>query len=194
MVNRFVIAPARTLGGRALARFGPQGTSRADYDVATGPFRPGVSVVSVSRRTGKRRVVELHTAKSPTEELYASAAIPGFAVPRELEGQKFVDGAAWSTTNADVVDIDSADALIVIAPMVPRVGGSLVQRGHRASLAAELYPWLRGEKPVLCVLPPEGADRDAQEPKVFAATARNQILKAAELSGRETGPLAPAQD
>lgn len=173
-----IVAPLRHIGGRALALVGPTGRNGADYDVAAGPYHPGLRVVSVERRSGRRRVARLAEAADPAAEMYASAAVPGYAVPVEIDGRAHIDGAVHSPTNADLISPDDHDALVVIAAMVPLDGGSIVQRSHRSLLARELGPWTRTSKPVIVIAPTaaELARRDDHD--AFAAAARRRITDA----------------
>jgi predicted acylesterase/phospholipase RssA len=133
-------------------------------------------VVSCRRSDGSRRITPLHQARHPTDELYASAAIPGFARPVRLDDAEHVDGAIWSTTNADLVGCKDHDVLIVIAPMVPTEGGSVFERTNRALLMDELGPWRRAQKPVVFLGPSPTAMAAPHDIEGFAADARAQVL------------------
>ncbi len=172
-----IIAGPRRLLGRAVGRLVPEGTNSPQYPVAAPPYHPGVRAVSCRRSDGTRRITSLAQAVDPAAELYASAAIPGFAPPVVLDGAPHVDGAVWSTTNADLISPRAFDAMVVIAPMAPRTGGSIVQRGHRASLLAEIAPWLAAGKPVVVVMPTLPALENRRDHEAFAADARSQVLK-----------------
>ena len=173
--DRLLAGPRRLLG-RAVGRFTPEGTNSPEYPVAAPPYHPAVRAVSCRRSDGSRRIARLSRAVDPAAELYASAAIPGFAPPVTLDGEPHVDGAVWSTTNADLIRPDSCDALIVIAPMAPRTGGSVAQRGHRASLLAETAPWLAAGQPAIVLMPSAEALRNRHDHEAFGADARSQIL------------------
>jgi len=175
IADRGLHAPRR-VGGRLLGRLAPAGKHQPDYDVAAPPFHPQVRVVSCRRSDGSRRVSILANAAEPSKELYASAAIPGYSPPVEIDGEAYVDGAVWSTTNADLVDPVGLDLLIVIAPMVPLTGGSLLRRAHRASLLNELAPWKRSNKPIVYLVPRTDAMDNKDDHQAFGADARRQIL------------------
>lgn len=173
-----VVGPLRRIGGRLLALVGPTGRHAPGYDVARGPFHGGLRVVSVAHRAGTRRVARLTDADDPAAEMYASAAVPGYAAPVEIDGRLHIDGAVHSPTNADLISPDDHDALIVIAAMVPLDGGSIVQRSHRSLLAAELGPWARTTKPVV-VISPTAAELDRRDDHdAFGAAARRRITDA----------------
>ncbi|MFN3219066.1 MAG: patatin-like phospholipase family protein [Acidimicrobiales bacterium] len=173
-----VVSPLRRIGGRLLALVGPTGRHAPGYDVAAGPFHTGLRVVSVAHRAGTRRVALLRAADDPAAEMYASAAVPGYAAPVEIDGRLHIDGAVHSPTNADLISPDDHDALVVIAAMVPLDGGSVVQRSHRSLLAGELGPWARTTKPVVVIAPTaaELAQRDDHD--AFGAAARRRITGA----------------
>lgn len=173
-----VVTPLRLLGGRTLTAVGPAGRHAPGYDVADGPFHPGLRVVSVRRRSGERRIARLAEADDPAAEMYASAAVPGFARPVEIDGAAHIDGAVHSPTNADLVAPTDHDLLVVIAAMVPLDGGSIVQRSHRSLLATELAPWRRAGKPVVVIAPTasELAGRDDHD--AFGEAARLRITEA----------------
>lgn len=173
-----LVARLRLVGGRLVAALAPAGSHGQDYDVAVSPYHPGVVTVSVVRRSGRRRAVNLATAASPKIELYASAAVPGFVKPVDINGEQRIDGAVWSTTNADLVSVDAHDALVVIAPMVPRHGGSVIARTHRAQLLAELDPWRQSGKPVVVVTPTGVDQRHRADQARFAAVATELIRTA----------------
>ncbi len=177
-----LVVRGRRLGGALLARIAPAGRHAADYEVADGPYHPGVRVVSVVRGFGRpggtRRVVRLVDASSPAAELYASAAVPGFARPIEIGGEELIDGAVYSTTNADLIDVATHDALVVIAPMAPREGGSFVARSHRALLVEELRPWRASAKPVIVVSPTGHEQLLRSDRERFADAARARVREA----------------
>jgi len=47
----------------------------------------------------------------------ASCAIPGFFTPVRIDGVRYVDGGAWSPSNADVVAALGLDLVVVVSPM-----------------------------------------------------------------------------
>ncbi len=171
-----LIHPGREIIGRAIGRLVPAGKHHPTYPVAEPPFHPGVRVVSCRRSDGTRRITHIAWAADPKAELYASAAVPGWAPPVLLNGVEHVDGAVWSTTNADLISPETHDALIVVAPMVPGSGGSVVERGNRASLLTELEPWQDAQKPVVFVVPSLNGLAHRKDHEAFGSDARKQIL------------------
>ncbi len=170
-----LVAKVRWFGGRAAARLAPTGSHPQDYDVAAAPYHPGVVSVSVVRRSGDRRAVRLVEAGAPQDELYASAAVPGYASPVVIDGEERIDGAVWSSTNADLVSVDDHDALVVIAPMVARTGGNLLARMHRAQLIIELRPWTMSGKPLVIVTPSGDEQKLRPDHGAFAATGSERV-------------------
>jgi predicted acylesterase/phospholipase RssA len=175
LVDRTLAGP-RQLLGRVVGRVVPAGTHTPDYPVAAGPYHHGVRIVSCRRSDGSRRIAVLSRAAYPAAELYASAAIPGFAPSVLLDGVEHVDGAVWSTTNADLVSSEDHDVLIVIAPMAARSGGGILPRSHRSAVLAEVAPWKRAGKPVILIAPSAAAIEQRNDHESFAAEARSQIL------------------
>lgn len=166
-LHHVAVARVRLVVGSAIARFAPKARPIAAYDVAAAPYHQGASVVTVQRSTARRRIHRLSSGTNVRAVVRASAAIPWVNGPIDVTGALHVDGALHSVANADVVDIEDHDALIVIAPMVPRAGGSVAERTHRAQLRAELAPWLRTEKPTIVITPNEIEHRDRRNRKLF---------------------------
>lgn len=110
-------------------------------------------MVTVTHRTGTRVVWDLPNATDPDAVVRASAAVPGINRPVEIEGISHVDGAVYSAANVDAVAVADHDAIIVIAPMIPRHGGPIVGRLHRAQLRRELGPWHTEGKPTVVIMP-----------------------------------------
>lgn len=173
--DRVLSGPRRFLG-RVVGRVVPAGSHHPDYPVAAGPYHEAVRTVSCRRSDGTRRITVLSRAAAPAAELYASAAIPGFAPPVELDGIEHVDGAIWSTTNADLINPEDHDLLIVIAPMAALEGGGLLPRSHRAAVLAEVAPWGRAAKPVVFVAPSAKAIEGRHDLEAFAAAAREIVF------------------
>ncbi|MEZ5375561.1 MAG: hypothetical protein R2733_03555 [Acidimicrobiales bacterium] len=170
-----VVARVRSMGGRVVARLAPAGSHAQDYEVADAPYHPGVVTISVRRGGGQRRPARLVDAAQPQAELYASAAVPGFVTPVVIDGDEWIDGAVWSSTNADLVRVEDHDALVVIAPMAARTGGNLLARTHRAQLGMELRPWLASGKPLVVVSPTGDEQKLRPDHSAFAAAALERV-------------------
>jgi NTE family protein len=57
---------------------------------------------------------------SVADAVAASCAIPGFFTPVRIGGVRYVDGGAWSPSNADVVAGLGLDLVVIISPMSAR--------------------------------------------------------------------------
>jgi NTE family protein len=81
--------------------------------------REGVYVMSLDYDTG-RRVAFGRPGSPPArieDAVMASCAIPGWYSPVTINGRRYIDGGAWSTSNADVVAREDVDEVYVLAPM-----------------------------------------------------------------------------
>ncbi len=95
----------------------------------------------------------------------ASSAVPGFFRPVAIGGSDYVDGGAWSSTNADLVAGVGYDAAVVIAPLSARRDALALDRGsvnrayHRSVLQAEVER-IRATGTTTVVVEPTRADVD----------------------------------
>jgi NTE family protein len=62
------------------------------------------------------------------EAVAASCAIPGVFAPVEIDGTLYIDGGAWSATNADLLAGRELDLVIVSSPMTGAPGSVLGRR------------------------------------------------------------------
>ena len=97
----------------------------------------------------------------------ASCAVPGWFAPVEINGERYVDGGAWSPTNADVLVNEALDAVIVSSPMsspptfsmptfsMPTID-SAARWLHHAYLTAETARFRTSGRPVLMIEPTPG--------------------------------------
>lgn len=89
----------------------------------------------------------------------ASCAIPGYFTPVEIDGERYVDGGVYSTTNLDLLEGLGLDLVIVSAPMgVARgaLSASALLQGRtymRLRLAAEARAVRAGGTPVMAFSP-----------------------------------------
>jgi NTE family protein len=84
------------------------------------PVQP-LWIVAVDLATGHRTVFGRHDRDAPLgPAVAASCAIPGWFAPVEVEGRRYVDGGAHSTTNADLLADLGLDLVVVSAPMAGR--------------------------------------------------------------------------
>jgi NTE family protein len=107
----------------------------------------------------------------------ASCAIPGFFTPVRIGGVRFVDGGAWSPSNADVVAGLGLDLVVVVSPMSARralpavsLDGAL-RAACRLQLTQEAVRVRRRGTPVVVIEPgPEelaamGSSTQAMDPQ-----------------------------
>lgn len=90
-----------------------------------GDFR----VVAVAAKTGERRIFTRSSRVPLTTAIAASSAFPTAFPPVEIEGRLYLDGAVYSSVNADLAQ--GCDIVVVIAPFLPR-------RIHRHSVQDEI--------------------------------------------------------
>lgn len=89
------------------------------------PQRP-LWVCAVRMRDGKRVVFGRDPAPGTpghpdvAAAIEASSAIPGYFEPVEIDGEQYLDGAAHSSTNADLAAGLGFDRVVVISPMSAR--------------------------------------------------------------------------
>lgn len=167
----------RVVAGRLVAAIAPMSRPFAEYTVPEGPYHEGAAAVTVQRRSGRRYRHELREVADPTAVVRASAAIPGLNQPVEVNGVPHVDGAVHSANNVDLIDTDAHRVVVVVSPMIPATGGSLVSRFHRAQLRKELEPWTRDGRSAVVIMPSEAAhaerrDRERYEPEGARAVER----------------------
>lgn len=94
------------------------------------PDRP--TWICAVRLDDGRRIVfgRDHRAADPADAVAASCAVPGWFQPVAIAGTRYVDGGAWSPTNADLVADPvpggpEVDLVIVASPMSSTPGASL---------------------------------------------------------------------
>jgi Patatin-like phospholipase len=165
------VRAVRAIAGRLVALLAPTSGAPPSWSVAPAPFHHEADVVTVELRSGHRRVHRLTAIDDPATAVLASGAVPGMTQPVWIEGRRHIDGAVYSPTNADLLGPDDLDLLIVVAPMVPRDGGNLVGRVHRALLRHELRAWHGAARPVVVIAPSGHDRRSRKDSDRFATTA-----------------------
>ncbi len=102
-----------------------------------GPSWEGLRVCTVERDTG-RRVVFGSTGAPEARvgtAVAASCAIPGVFAPVRIGGRAYVDGGAWSATNADAAPAGRGDRVLVLEPTAVLLRGALRAAGAVEALA-----------------------------------------------------------
>lgn len=176
-VGTTIAARFRLLAARAIAAVAPMSRPFADYQVPAGPFHVGASAVTVQHRIGRRHQHLLAAVDDPGAVVRASAAIPGMNQPVELDGVFHVDGAVHSANNVDLVDPEAHPVLVVISPMIPKSGGSIVSRFHRAQLKRELQPWTRRGRTAIVVMPSQEAHAQRRDRELFEPEGKRALQR-----------------
>ena len=193
---RALTRPGSVRAGAALAALLPAGRTSfaglgAEVDRAHPdgwPDRP-LWLPAVRLRDGQRVVFGTQDAPpaSVGDAVAASCAIPGYVTPVSIDGERYIDGGAHSTTNADLVAGLGLDLVIVSAPMGMARGAwspaSLLQgRGYmRWRLAAEARAVRRSGTPVIA-FSPTPADLEVMGWNAMAAGRRSAVIKRAHAS------------
>jgi NTE family protein len=168
----------------------------------------GLWLCAVELESG-RRVVFGRRDAPPTglgDAVAASCALPGVWAPRRIGSRTYIDGGAFSPTNADVLEGVELGLVIVVAPMcmtsdAVAVGRDrLVRRASRSLLNEELLRLRRAGTPVLVFAPGpdelavmgqlsgEDALDDARSAAVVRQARRSVRRRAGELA-RWFGPV-----
>jgi NTE family protein len=114
----------------------------------------------------------------------ASAAIPGYFQPVEIDGREYVDGGVHSPTNADVLRKEKLDLVLVSSPMSTsrnawNLSRSLPVRHHfRVRLGQEVRRLRRRGIPVV-VFQPSAADQAAMGGKAMDSERNAAVVRAA---------------
>jgi NTE family protein len=169
---------ARAAAGRQIARRarpgrtpnGHLGEPLAKLHGTAWPDSP-LWLCAVDGRTGDRVVIGSGRPDAPTVDVAtaarASAAVPGWYTPVEVDGRALIDGAVRSTTNADLllgppeapVPGGRLDVVVAVAPMAGAPGAAgrtraaALRAAHRWTLDAELRLLARSGTQVLRVVP-----------------------------------------
>ena len=152
LLARALRAPWEMRPGTLAAAMLPQGRIptahiAAPLDALFGDTWPAATwIVAVDLDSGRRVVFGRNGSPPATvaEAARASCAVPAHFEPAEIGGRRYVDGGVHSTTNADLVDPQRPDLVLVSAPMsavrgAARVGPSTANRHiARLSLAREM--------------------------------------------------------
>lgn len=121
-------APGEVLRRAALTALPIATAHPPDFHAAFPPeaarFDGRLRVVAVERASGKRVVFGAPRAPqaSVAQALAASCALPLVFAPAIVAGREYVDGAVWSTTNADAAPAGRDAQVLILAPMTSRHG------------------------------------------------------------------------
>jgi len=108
---------------------------------------------------------------SVPDAVAASCAIPAFFQPVRIDGVRYVDGGAWSPSNADVMAGLGLDLVVVVSPMsarraIPASVDGAVRAACRLQLSQEVLRIRRRGTPVLVIEP------GAEELQVMGTSSR----------------------
>lgn len=201
LVLRDLCSTARPRPVVALAGLLPTGTrdgsslSARNTEIHPDPWPDQPTwICTVDLRTGKRVVLgrdDVDVAIGPAVQ--ASAAIPGWFQPVEVDGRRLVDGGVHSTTNADLVAALGLD--VVVISSVRTVGGAAGPTGYRGTVARAWHArtlWrevqaIRRRGAAVLVLDPTASDLAARKVLADGSPDRNEhvlssICEAARVS------------
>jgi predicted acylesterase/phospholipase RssA len=168
----------RIAGGQLVIRLAPASRPAPAWDTPPGPYHPGACVVTVDVDRRDRAVHRLDQTADPRSAIHGSAAIPFAFGPVAIGPSRHADGAVWSPTSADLgangPTGTTVEIMVVIAPMIPDSGGSLLDRLHRRQLRTELSQ-LAPETAVVVVRPEPGARRETRTSRAGAAAVRRLV-------------------
>jgi NTE family protein len=154
----------------------------------TGPTWPVEPLWICTVRTDDARRVVFGRARAPETDLAtavgASAAIPGYFRPVEIDGRQYVDGAVHSPTNADVLRDEDLDLVLVSSPMSTSRNAPLLNLGQparrhfRHRLRQEVRRLARRGIPVV-VFQPSADDQAAMGLKAMDSERNAAVVHAA---------------
>jgi NTE family protein len=100
-------------------------------------WEDGLRVCAVDLESGRRVVFGSGGAPAATvgQAVAASCAIPGVFRPITIEERRYVDGGAWSPTNADAAPAGRGDRVLVLEPTAVLLRGALRAAGAVEALA-----------------------------------------------------------
>lgn len=117
----------------------------------------------------------------------ASCAIPGYFTPVEIDGERYVDGGVYSTTNLDLLTGLGLDVVIVSAPMGVARGAfsaSALLQGRsymRMRLAAEARA-VRGSGTPVLAFSPTAEDMEVMGWNAMSGARRGEVARRARTS------------
>lgn len=139
-------------------------------------------VTAVDYDTGRRACFGAPGEPQPPvlEAVRASCTVPGQFPPVRIDGRRYIDGGAHSTTNADLAVAAGVDEVVVLAPMAGE--GGLFRRVAQRQVTAECRQ-LTAAGLTVRVLAPTPADRGVMAANPRDPAQRFRIFEAALESG-----------
>lgn len=118
----------------------------------------------------------------------ASSAIPAWFRPVVIDRDRYVDGAAWSSTNADVASGEKLDVVIVISPMTTTrwsdITANPTGRLHHRYLNTEI-DGLRRQGVIVVVVEPTAGDSATMGPNRMDGRRSNAVIRQVRASLRD---------
>lgn len=141
---------------RALGRVVGLAAIRGNHDprqwALPEPKHKDLRTVTTTAVGGRR--VAIAQGPNASDEIAASGAVPFFNTPVRIDGKRLTDGAIWSATNADLINPDEFDLLMLFAPHVTLDAKTLSFTGlHRVQVSRELSRWRQSGKPCVWYIP-----------------------------------------
>ena len=139
-------------------------------------------VCTVRLRDGARVVFGRDRLAPVADAVSASCAVPGYFAPVTIDGERYVDGAAYSLTSLDVVADLELDLVLVSAPMgstetvAPDIGNAL-RVPARAKLAREASH-VRGRGTRVLAIQPDRRLRAVMGTNTMSAAKRRPVALA----------------
>jgi NTE family protein len=138
-------APNAVARSVALSLLGSLAGEALDFGDAFGSdggrFDGRLRVAAVDRASGHRVVFGSPGAPDATiaRALSASCALPLTFAPAVIDGREYVDGAVWSTTNADAAPASRGAQVLIVAPMASTHGpfNAAVRLASRSTMLVE---------------------------------------------------------
>ena len=158
-------------------------------------------ITAVELNTGRRVVFgrDLSHDTDVATAVAASCAIPGFFTPVEIDGARFVDGGAYSHTNADLLAGIGLDLVVVSSPMSIAGNGLRLapdqpaRRFNRCALAREAAPVRRAGTPVI-TFQPTTDDLAVMGLNAMDPLRRGEVARRVRVSARERLARPDARD
>ncbi len=139
------------------------------------PARP-LKIVAVDAETGEPRVFDNTSGVSLVDAVTASCAVAGVWPPATIDGRRYIDGSARSSSNADYAK--GASRVLVIVPL-----GTL-ETFPREKPLAQAVEELRGSGADVAIIEPDEASREAIGANPLDPSTRKPAAEAGRAQGR----------
>jgi NTE family protein len=188
---RSVRTAAAALAPRGRGDLTPVGTLISELSGDPGwPEHPRTWMVALDFDSGRRVAFGApgEPVVSIAQAVTASCSVPGLFPPQTIDGRRYIDGAALSVTNADLLAAEHLDEVVVVAPMAMQDGdprrSAAARLDHR--VRQHLTQRLRAEVAGLAsagtsvrVFAPTGEDLLAMGTNLFDASRRATVFETA---------------